>query len=495
MKSMANVLELRRSSGLFTAGGRARAHAQPTPRTAIPSDPTALMYAPPRLNIRAEGDRMTTPQRSGRRFRFTLTHQILVGLVIGCLIGWLAPDFGVSLKPVSDLFLRMIRMLVGPLLLTTLVAGIAGAGGKMAGRLGLKAIIWFELATTAALFIGLAAANLLTPGAGSLPRGDLAELGKLGKAKSFSEFIVEAFPSSVFDGLARNDVLQIVVFSVLLGLAISAAGSKAKPLQDLASAGAEAIFKLVGFVMLFAPFGVAAAIAVTLGSKGIGVLVPLLKCVGTLYAALLVFFLLLFTAMRLLTRVHMPTFLAAIREPAAIAFATATSDAALPRAMQVLEQLGVPRRIVGFVVPTGYAFNLDGSTLYLSLAVVFVAQYSGVEMSWGTQLYAMLVLMLSSKGVAGVPRAALVVLAGIVPQLNLSLEGVTLLMGIDALMDMGRTCVNVVGNCVATVVVATWEHAIPADAPIFRPRDPAGAALPVARVETDGERGGPTGAA
>jgi proton glutamate symport protein len=237
--------------------------------------------------------------------------------------------------------------------------------------------------------------------------------------------------------------------------------------------------------MRFAPFGVGAAIAVTLGTSGTSVLLPLLKCILALYAALLVFFILLFAAMKLLTRVHMPTFLSAIREPAIIAFTTASSDAALPRAMQILEQLGIPRRIVGFVVPTGYAFNLDGSTLYLSLAVLFVAQAAGVDMSLGEQLGAMLVLMLSTKGVAGVPRAALVVLAGTLTAFHLPAEGVALLLGIDALMDMGRTCVNVVGNCVATVIVAVWERAIPPDAPIFKPRGAPAVELPTAEVVTD----------
>jgi proton glutamate symport protein len=293
---------------------------------------------------------------------------------------------------------------------------------------------------------------------------------KLAKTKSLSEFLLDAFPTSIFDAMSRNDVLQIVVFSVILGLAVSAAGSKASLIKEIAEAGSEAMFKLVGFVMRFAPFGVGAAIAVTLGTNGSGMLLSLLKCVGTLYAALIVFFVLLFTAMRFLTRTHMPTFLKAIREPALIAFTTATSDAALPRAMQVLEQLGVPRRIVGFVVPAGYAFNLDGSTLYLSLAVVFVAQTGGMDMTWSEQLGAMLVLMAASKGVAGVPRAALVVLYGVVTPLHLPPAGVAALIGVDALMDMGRTCVNVVGNCVATVIVAAWEKAIPADAPIFGPR-------------------------
>jgi proton glutamate symport protein len=427
---------------------------------------------------------MTTPQSPGR-FRFTLTHQIVLGLIVGCLIGWLAPSFAVSLKPISTVFLRMIKMILGPLLVTTLIAGIAGTGAKVVGRLGLKAIIWFEIATTVALFLGMAAANLVKPGAGvDLPH-DAASVPQLAKAKGFVDFLVEAFPVSMWDAMTRNDVLQIVVFSIFIGLAVSAAGPKAQLVKDLAESGAEMMFKVTGFVMRFAPFGVGAAIAVTLGTSGTSVLLPLIKCILALYAALLVFFILLFAAMKLLTRANMPTFLSAIREPAIIAFTTASSDAALPRAMQILEQLGIPRRIVGFVVPTGYAFNLDGSTLYLSLAVLFVAQAAGVDMSLGEQLGAMLVLMLSTKGVAGVPRAALVVLAGTLTAFNLPVEGVALLLGIDALMDMGRTCVNVVGNCVATVIVAVWERAIPDDAPIFKPRGAPVPELPTAEVVAD----------
>jgi proton glutamate symport protein len=408
------------------------------------------------------------------RFRITLTHFILVGLVLGCLIGWLAPGFGVALKPLSDLFLRLIKMILAPLLFTTLVAGIAGTGVGKVGWLLLKAIVWFELATTVALFVGLLAANVIKPGAGAVLTAALPEAAaaapKLAPAKGFGEFLVGMVPTSFLDSLARNDVLQIVVFSVLFGLAVSAAGPKAKLIKDVADAGAEAMFKLVGFVMYAAPVGVCAAIAVTLGGSGMSVLLQLLKCVVALYAALIVFFVILFVAVKLLTRIHMTTFLKAIREPAIIAFTTASSDAALPRAMQILESLGIPRSIVGFVVPIGYAFNLDGSTLYLSLAVMFVAQAAGHPMSFGEQLVAMVLLMATSKGVAGIPRAALVVLANTLGGLNLPQEGVVLLLGIDALMDTGRTCVNVVGNCVAAVVVATWERAIPASAPIFGPR-------------------------
>jgi proton glutamate symport protein len=420
-----------------------------------------------------------TDTPSARRFRFTLTYQILLGLVVGCLIGWLFPDFAMSLDPISQIFLRMIRVLVGPLLFTTLVVGLAGAGAKLVGRLGLKAILWFELATTVALVIGMITANLVEPGVGAQGKATAA-LDKLDHAKTWSEFLINMFPTSMFDALARNDVLQIVVFSVAFGLAVSAAGSKAKLIKDIAEAGAEVMFKLVDLVMRFAPFGVAAAIAVTLGKNGTGVIVSLLKCVLALYASLLVFFALLFTALKLLTRTHLPSFLRAIREPALIAFTTATSEAALPRAMEALEQLGIPRRLVGFVVPTGYSFNLDGTTLYLSLALMFMAQFSGIEMSLGEQLAAMGYLMVASKGVAGVRGAALVVLYGTLDRFHFSPISLQLLIGIDAFMDMGRTCVNVVGNCVATVVVANWEKAIPADAPVF---GPGAARRPVASPE------------
>ena len=411
---------------------------------------------------------MIVPRLPGR-LRFTLTHQIVLGLLIGVLIGWLFPSFATSLKPIGQLFLRLIKMVLAPLLFTTLVAGLAGTGGKLAGRLGIKAILWFELATSVALVIGLVAGNLIKPGAGVALLPDAPTPDKLAEAKSAMEFILDIFPTSIFDALARNQVLPIVVFSVFLGLGIAAAGEAARPLRALADAGAEAMYRVVGFVMLFAPVGVGAAMASTLGASGLGVMGLLFICVGALYGALLVFLCLLIVALRVLTGVHLPTFLRAIREPTMIAFTTSSSDAALPRSMHALEQLGVPRRIVSFVIPTGYAFNLDGSTLYLALAVLFVAQAAGVDMSLGAQLSAMLVLMLSSKGVAGVPRASLVVLAGALTAFHLPLQGVALLFGIDALMDMGRTAVNVVGNCVVAVVVGVWEREIPSDAAIWGP--------------------------
>jgi proton glutamate symport protein len=421
--------------------------------------PGGLPAGRPQPNI---GAMTTTP-------RLTLSRQIAIGLALGCVVAWLWPSVAVGLEPVSKLFLRLIKMLLGPLLLTTLVAGVAGAGGKLVGRLGVKAIVWFELATTAALLVGLVAANVIQPGAGA-HGGDPSKLRDLAKPIVAGDFLVNLVPASIFEALAANQVLQIVVFSVLLGLAVAAAGKAGEPVKAVFEAGAEVMFKLVGFVMRAAPIGVGAAIAVTLGKSGADALIPLVKCIGALYAALIVFLAALLGAMVVLTRAHLPTFLAAIREPAIIALTTSTSDAAMPRAMQALEQLGVPRRIVSFVVPVGYAFNLDGSTLYLSLAVMFVAQAAGVHLGLTEQVSAMLLLMLSSKGVAGVPRAALVVLTGALADLHLPAEGAALLLGIDAIMDMGRTCVNVVGNCVATAVVAAWERELPADAALYWPR-------------------------
>jgi proton glutamate symport protein len=412
---------------------------------------------------------MTIAAAPPRRFRISPTQQIMIGLVAGVLIGWLLPTFGVALKPVGQFFLRLIKMIVGPLVFTTLVAGLAGAGGKMAGRVGLKAILWFEAASTLALAIGLAAANLVHPGTGVGLAVDASSTGKLAHAKTTVEFVLETVPTSIFDALARNDVLQIVVFSVFLGLAIAAAGDKGARVKELAESGAEVMFKVVGYVMRFAPLGVGAAMAATLGAKGVRVLIPLLKVVCTLYGALTVFFILLFLAVKLLTRVHLRTLIGAIREPAVIAFTTTSSEAAMPRAMEAMERIGIPRAIVAFVMPTGYSFNLDGSTLYLSVAVMFVAQAAGVHMTIGEQLTIMTVLMLTTKGVAGVPRSSLVVLAGTLTAFHLPLEGVAILLAIDEIMDMGRTAVNVVGNCVATAVVASWEKAIPAGAPIFGP--------------------------
>jgi proton glutamate symport protein len=391
----------------------------------------------------------------------SLTTQIVVGLVLGVAVGYLWPAFGVGVKPLADAFLRMIKMIIAPLIFSTLVVGIAGTGDlKAMGRIGLKAIVYFELATTIALFLGLLLVNVFQPGAGlTLPAAGDAQTaaGLVQNQQRGWDIFLHLFPTSVVDAMARGDILQVVVFSTFFGVAVAAIGAKGRPVLEVLESTAQVMFRFTGYVMLFAPVGVFAAIASTVGSKGLGVLFTLGKLVGLMYVGLAIFALLVLGGVSSLIRVPFITFVRAIREPFLIAFTTASSEAALPKAMEIMERFGVPKNIVAFVLPTGYSFNLDGSTLYLSLASVFVAQIAGVEMTIGQQLVMMLTLMLTSKGVAGVPRASLVVLAATLAQFNLPLEGAAILLGIDQIMDMGRTAVNVMGNCIATAVVARWE--------------------------------------
>jgi proton glutamate symport protein len=394
--------------------------------------------------------------------KLSLTAWIFIALVIGILVGVFFPEFGKALAPVSNIFLRLIKSIVGPLLFGTLVYGIASAGElKTMGRIALKAVTYFEVATTLALVIGLVVVNVFQPGAGiSLTAENGAPLPTLAKPVSFSGVLEHAIPSNIFESLAQNDVLQMVVFFFLFGAACSAIGSKAKPVLDFAGSVAEVMFRYTKYVMYLAPFGVGAAIAVTIGSKGVGVLFSLGKLVGTLYLAQGLFVVLVLGSALMIARVPLGPFIRAARQPFILAFSTASSEAALPLALENMERLGIPKHIVGFVLPTGYSFNLDGSTLYLSLASVFVAQAAGVHMPIGTQITMMLTLMLTSKGVAAVPRAALVILAGTLGTFHLPLEGISLILGVDALMDMCRTSVNLLGNCVATAVVAKWEGVV-----------------------------------
>jgi proton glutamate symport protein len=388
------------------------------------------------------------------------TTQIFIGLVLGIALGHFLPDVGAGIKPIADAFLRMIKMIIAPLLFSTLVIGIAGMGDlKAMGRIGLKAIVWFELATTVALVIGLVAVNVFKPGAGvSLTSADTGELAKLATTQQGPwDIFLHLFPTSIFDAMAKGDILQIVVFATFFGIALAAVGSHGKPVYDFMESTAQVMFRFTGYVMKFAPLGVFAAIAYTVGSKGLGILVTLGKLVLVMYGSLALFVLLVVGGAAWLIRVPFLTFVKAVREPFLIAFTTASSEAALPKALEVMERFGVPKTIVSFVLPTGYSFNLDGTTLYLSLASVFVAQLAGVELSIGTQVVMMLTLMLTSKGVAGVPRAALVVLTATLTSFGLPLEGAAILLGIDQIMDMGRTAVNVMGNCIATAVVARWE--------------------------------------
>jgi proton glutamate symport protein len=391
----------------------------------------------------------------------TLTQQIFIGLALGIAIGAIVqhynPAWAVYFRPFSQLFLRLIKMVIAPLIFATLVAGIAGAGHvKVVGRIGLRAIIYFEVVTTLALVIGLVAVNVTKPGVGvNLPMGAQPEI--TAKAQTWDQILLHVVPDSVIDAMAKGDVLQIVVFSIFFGIALGMIGEKGRPVLVWCEAVAETMFKFTNIVMHYAPIGVGAAIAYTVGHGGLGVLYNLAWLVATLYAALAVLILCVFLPIALIFGVPLRKFIRAVKEPAIIAFSTTSSEAALPRAMEVLERLGVPRRIVSFVLPLGYSFNLDGTTLYLSLAAVFVAQAAGVQLTIGQQITMLLTLMLTSKGVAGVPRASLVILAGTLASYGLPLEGVTLILGVDELMDMARTMTNVIGNCLATVVVAKWE--------------------------------------
>jgi proton glutamate symport protein len=399
------------------------------------------------------------------------TTQIFIGLVLGILIGYLWPSqdvdgkhiagFAEQIKPLADTFLRMIKMIIAPLLFSTLVIGIAGTGDLRAmGRIGLKAIVYFEVATTIALFLGLALVNIFQPGVGVQVPGMSVDTLKAVQGTSMHtgwSMLVLLFPTSVIDAMARGDILQVVVFSIFFGIGLAAIGDRGKPLIDVLESTAQVMFKFTAYVMKFAPIGVMAAIAATTGKMGLGILLTLGKLVALMYLGLIIFSVIVIGGVAILIRVPFFTFLRAIKEPFLIAFTTASSEAALPKAMEVMERFGCPKNIVGFVLPTGYSFNLDGTTLYLSLASVFVAQLFGIHMTFGQQMVMMLTLMVTSKGGAGVPRAALVVLTATLTQFELPLEGAAILLAIDQVMDMGRTAVNVMGNCISAAVVARWE--------------------------------------
>jgi proton glutamate symport protein len=400
-------------------------------------------------------------------WRLSLTGWILVGLVAGAALGYFRPDWGNAVFFLRDIFLNLIKSVIAPLVFSTLVVGIAGGGDlKKVGRMGVKALVYFEVVTTVALFIGLAVVNLTKPGAGvalTATTGAAVQQIQQTPPQTFAQTLTHIFPASIIDAMVRGDVLQIVAFSVLFAMALSAMGEKGRPILRACESLSQIMFRFTSYVMMFAPIGVGAAMAHTVATQGLGVLRNLGMLIGSLYIALAVFVVLVFGAVMLLARVPVMKFFKAVREPATIAFVTTSSESALPKAMEAMERLGVPPRIVAFVIPTGYSFNLDGTTLYLAMASVFIAQAaegSGLpHMGFGRQVLMMLTLMLTSKGVAGVPRAALVILLA---TLNTFLPdygalGVAVIFGVDELMDMGRTCVNVVGNCLATVVVARWE--------------------------------------
>jgi len=391
----------------------------------------------------------------------SLTTWILVSMIIGAEFGHDFPIYAVKLQVISKIFLRLIKTIIAPLLFATLVVGIAGhANLKQVGRMGWKSIVYFEAISTIALFIGLAAINISKAGVGvHLPKPVITEPIEQIKTQSISEVILHIFPENIVKSIYEGQVLQIVVFSILFGIAVAMMGEKNKrAMIHWTEAVAEAMFKFTGIVMYFAPVAVGAAIAYSVGHMGIDILLNLFKLLITLYISLIVLILLVFLPIALFIKIPIKNFLKAVLEPASIAFATTSSESALPRAMENMERFGVPRKIVSFVLPTGYSFNLDGTTLYLALATIFVAQTAGIYLSFEKQIIILLTLMLTSKGVAAVPRASLVILLGTAASFGLPIEPIFIILGIDELMDMARTSTNVIGNCLAATVVARWEN-------------------------------------
>ena len=400
--------------------------------------------------------------------RISLTAWILIALVAGILFGAAFPGPAKQMGLLGTVFLRMIKSIIAPLLFGTLVVGIAGTGNvKTMGRIGGKAILYFEIVTTIALFVGLGFANFVKPGLGVSLKA--SGPGVAGSSATLAGILEHTFPTSIIDSMAKGEVLQIVVFTFLFGMACAAIGYKAEPVVKFCGSLAEIMFKFTGYIMYFAPFGVFGAMAATIGDKGLAVLVNLGKLVLTLYAAEVFFVVVVFGSVVMIARIPLKRFIQHVRAPFLLAFSTASSEAALPSALENMEKFGVPKHIVAFVLPTGYSFNLDGSTLYLALAAMFVAQAANVHLAFTTQIVAMLTLMLTSKGVAGVPRASLVILAGTLASFNLPIEGIAVILGVDTLMDMARTSVNLLGNCLATAVVARWEGIALPEGPMEEP--------------------------
>ena len=396
-----------------------------------------------------------------------LTALIFLALILGVAVGHFFPEFAVKMRPFASIFLRMVKMIIAPLLFATLVIGIAGHGDtKRLGKIGLKTIIYFEIVTTLALIIGLTMGNIFKPGVGfvsgaSVNAMQMKEAGLMAMTPahtSVGAMVTEIFPTSIVDAMAQGNLLQIVVFSIFFALAIVAVGKKAQPVVDLLSSVSQIMFKFTEYVMYFAPLGIFGAIAATVGANGLSVLKNYCKIIGSLYAALAVFVLLVLFIACKIVKISFRNLLRALQEPALLAFTTASSEAAFPKAMEIMERFGVPKNIVGFVMPTGYTFNLDGSTLYLAMAVIFSSQIVGIDLNLNQQIVMMLALMLTSKGIAGVPRVSLIVLAGTLASFDIPILGVAILLGIDQILDMGRTTVNLIGNCVATVVIARWEN-------------------------------------
>ena len=399
-----------------------------------------------------------------------LTLYIFIGLIAGIIVGWQFPEIGKQMQPLAQVFLNMIKMVIAPLLFSVVVTGIATHGNLSSlGKLGAKTIIYFATATSLALVIGLVVGHIFEPGSGfatnSIPEhmmNTVSTMASQNAHSSVTEMLVNIVPTSIIKAMAYGDLLQIVVFSVFFALAICAVGEKAKPVLDCVSSLSEIMFKFTHFVMNFAPIGVFGAIAYTIAESGMGIMLNYAKIIGSLYFALVVFLFLILNVACRIVGISVFSVIRAIREPALLAFTTATSEAALPQAMKIMENFGVPKNIVGFVMTNAhrchFKFDLDGSTLYLALAMLFSLQIVGIELTPVQLLFVMGTLMLTSKGIAGVPRVALVILAGTLSSFGYPLIGVAILLGIDQILDMGRTTVNLIGNCVATIVIARWEN-------------------------------------
>jgi proton glutamate symport protein len=406
--------------------------------------------------------------------RRSLMSWIFWAMIAGGELGVDAPALAVSLRVFSDIFLRLIKTIVAPLILGTLITGIAAHGQmRSLGRMGLRAIIYFEVLTTIAMLVGLAAINITRAGVGlAVPQQHLTNVPAAQPPLTWDAVLLHTFPENIAKAVADNQILQVAVFAILFGVALGRLSLENRaPLLRVIESLTHTMFAFTNIVMYYAPVGVGAAMAYTVGQMGPGVLFHLGRLLLTLYGALLAFGLVGLLPVALIAGVPVRKFLRAVAEPASIAFATSTSEAALPRAMEAMEALGVPRRIVAFVIPAGYSFNLDGSTLYLALASVFVAQAAGVSMNWKQQIFMVGTLMLTSKGVAGVPRATLVVLLATAAMFHLPEEPIFVILGIDALMDMARTTVNVVGNCLASAVIARWEGEFALEAPAVETMD------------------------
>lgn len=410
-----------------------------------------------------------------------LTWYILAGMVLGVLVGWLVfefvptgsqwfTDLTKTFKLLSDIFLHLIKLLVAPLILSTIVVGIAHMGDSAAlGRIGTRAILWFIIASFMSIGLGLLMVNLFQPGVGA-PIPDAAKAAEMVgevKKQDFWEFVLAIFPKNAFEALATNNILQILVFSLFAGVALSAIGEKGAPLVRGADALAEMMLQITGYVMRFAPVAVFGAIANVVAQSGLRILRTYAELLFEFYLSLVLLWVLLLSIGAVFLRGRVFALIRYIREPLLIAFSTASSEAALPKMFEQLDRFGVPRRISGFMLPLGYSFNLDGSMMYMSFATIFIAQAYGVDLSIGTQILILLTLMISSKGIAAVPRASLVVITGTLAQFGLPVEGVALILGIDQFLDMGRTATNVVGNAVATSVITKWEGMLEVEEPEF----------------------------